>query len=381
MPESIMTHEPTAEPAESWTHREILQQPHTLRATQALLRQHAARIAAFLTPLLQDPALRIVLTGAGTSSFIGESLAPHLSQLLGHRPVEAVATTDLVSAPHYYLESSRATLLVSFGRSGNSPESIAAIELAEARLGRLWHLIVTCNDDGALARLALPNACSVTLPAATHDRGFAMTSSFTAMAYAALAIFTGPDEMQERVERIAQSVADILVQCAPRAASLAQAGFQRVVYLGSGVLKGLAREASLKLLELTDGALVTLAESPMSFRHGPKTILNAQTLAVVFVSNNALTRQYDLDLIAELRRDQKCGAVIAISAQDIEGDAMRVIALEDAPDCDLLFPYIVPAQLLGLQAALHLGLTPDQPNASGTVNRVVQGVRIHSEAA
>jgi tagatose-6-phosphate ketose/aldose isomerase len=34
-----------------------------------------------------------------------------------------------------------------------------------------------------------------------------------------------------------------------------------------------------------------------------------------------------------------------------------------------------------LHCALRLGRTPDRPNASGTVNRVVQGVRIHALAA
>jgi tagatose-6-phosphate ketose/aldose isomerase len=361
----------------SWTRREILQQPETLRATQALLLARREDLSSFLHPRLANPALRIVLTGAGSSSFIGASLAPHLAHLLG-RPVEAIATTDLVSAPHVFFDTARPTLLISFGRSGNSPESLAAIDLAEARLSAVWHLILTCNKEGALAELTLPNAAIVVLPDATHDRGFAMTSSFTAMLYAALAILTGADKMQDRLDAIARAVSDALVQTEPRAAVLAQAGFQRIVYLGSGVLEGLAREASLKLMEMTDGAIVTFAGTPMAFRHGPKTIVNARTLVVVFLSNHALTRRYDLDLVEELRRDGESGSVIAVSAQDADGDAMRIPGMAQAEDADLLFPFIVPAQFLALHASLHLGLTPDQPSVSGTVNRVVQGVRIHS---
>ncbi len=376
MPDTIMTQD-LAGPDESWTRREILQQPETLLATQAMLLAHAARIDAFLAPLLADPALRIVLTGAGTSSFIGETLAPYLTQKLG-RPVEAVPTTDIVSAPQFYL-APRPTLLVSFGRSGDSPESLAAMAVADARVPELWHLILTCNGAGALARIARPNACVVTLPEATHDRAFAMTSSFTALAYAALAIFTGPQAMQARADAIAAAVAGVLADAPPRVAALAQAGFERVVYLGSGVLGGLAREAALKLLELTDGAVATFAFTPMGFRHGPKTILNARTLVVVFASNDRLTRRYDLDLVEELRRDGGCGAVVVVSARALDGDTIFVRGLEDAADADLVFPFIVPAQLLGLQASLRLALAPDRPNASGTVNRVVQGVRIHSD--
>ena len=378
-----------AVPDGSWTRREIFQQAETLRATQALLIADAPRIARFLAPLLADSTTRVVLTGAGTSAFIGESLAPFLAAMLG-RPVDAVATTDIVSAPRLFLDSDRPTLLVSFGRSGNSPESLAAIRLAQARLARVHHLVITCNADGALARLAEPGSdpsalatahvCAVVLPDATHDRGFAMTSSFSAMTYAALAIFTGPVAMTQRAEAIARSVADALAQVEPRMAALAQGQFDRVAYLGSGTLKGLAREAALKLLELTDGAMVTSADTPLGFRHGPKTIVTARTLVMVFLSNDPLTRRYDLDLLDELRRDGVCGAVIAVSAQDVAGDTIRLAHLDGAADADLLFACIVPAQLLGLHAALHLGLTPDRPNASGTVNRVVQGVRIHDAA-
>jgi len=367
-------------PDTSWTRREIFQQPETLRQTQAQLLRQRDGISAFLAALLRNPALRLVLVGAGSSSFIGESLAPYLSHIL-QRPVEAVPTTDLVSAPYLFLDKPRPTLLVSFGRSGNSPESLAAIALADAQLDQAWHLIFTCNTHGALAGFLQENACVVVLPEATHDRGFAMTSSFTAMMYAALAVFAGPETMQGRLDAIMRSVSDALSKTEPWAAAVAASGFERIVYLGSGVLEGLAREASLKLLEMTDGAIVTFAGTPMAFRHGPKTILTPRTLVVVFASNHALTRQYDLDLAAELRREGRSGAVIVVSAREVEGDTIRIAQLDHADDADLLFPFIVPAQLLALHASLHLGLTPDQPNASGTVNRVVQGVRLHGIGA
>ena len=86
-------------------------------------------------------------------------------------------------------------------------------------------------------------------------------------------------------------------------AALAHRRFGRVAYLGSGPLQSLAREAALKLLELTDGALVTMFESTLGFRHGPKTVVNADTLVVVFASNDPLTRAYDRDLIEELREN------------------------------------------------------------------------------
>ena len=365
---------------ESWTRREILQQPETLRATQALLRMRQRAIDAFLTPLLARDDLRIILTGAGTSAFIGESLAPWLSVTMDRR-VEAIPTTDIVSAPHLHLRADVPTLVVSCGRSGSSPESVAAVELVDALVGSAHHLVVTCNADGELARRTGANTHVVVLPEATHDRAYAMTSSFTAMMFAVLSIFTGIDTMDERAEAIANAVAETVATAEPQMGALAGRDFDRVVYLGSGLFKGLAREAALKLLELTDGALVTAFDTALGFRHGPKTIITDRTLVVVFVSNDSLTRGYDLDIIEELRGDGQSGAVLAISAQPIDGEALQVPSLARAADVDLLFPYIVPAQLFGLEASLRLGLAPDLPNPSGTVSRVVQGVRIHAIGA
>jgi tagatose-6-phosphate ketose/aldose isomerase len=380
MPDLNAVPKAAADGAEPWTRREIFQQAATLRATQALLAAERSRIEALVDPLLAKPNLRIVLAGAGTSAFIGECLAATLAQATGRR-VEAVPTTDMVSAPELYLEANTPTLLVSFGRSGNSPESVAAIDLADARIADVHHLIVTCNGDGALAKRRGDDACVVILPEATHDRGFAMTSSFSAMTYAALAIFSGIGPLGDRNERIAQAVERILTDSETAMAALAARDFERVVYLGSGPFQGLAREAALKLLELTDGGLVTIHDSTLGFRHGPKTIVNGRTLVVVFVSNDPLTRAYDLDLIAELRADDVAGAVLAVSAQDLAGETLMVQGLEAAPDSDLLFPYIVPAQLFALHASLDRGLAPDTPNKAGTVSRVVQGVRIHPGSA
>ena len=367
---------PDAQP-ESWTRREILQQPATLRATQAVLEAGRAGIEAFLGPLLAMADLRIMLCGAGTSAFIGECLAPWLTASLG-RPVEAVATTDIVSAPNLYLDAKRPTLMVSFGRSGNSPESIAAVELADNCGAPVHHLLITCNADGALSRRASGNSHVVILPEETHDRAFAMTSSFSAMMLAALSIFTGIDAMHDRVEAIADTVAAVIAQSEDMVAGLAARGFERVVYLGSGLFQGLARESALKLLELTDGAVPTMFDSSLGFRHGPKTIVTAGTLIMVFVSNDPLTRLYDLDMIEELRTDAHRGTVIAVTTQPSGGTELLVSSAAKFADVDLLFPFIVPAQLFGLHYALHLGRTPDQPNATGTVNRVVQGVRIHT---
>src|SRR5580693_2502508 len=104
-----------------WTAREISQQPQMWKEIEKLIAGETARLATFLTPLLKLPDIRIVLTGAGTSAHIGTCLAPALALRLSRR-VDAIPTTDLVASPQSYLSASVPTLVVSFGRSGNSPE-------------------------------------------------------------------------------------------------------------------------------------------------------------------------------------------------------------------------------------------------------------------
>jgi tagatose-6-phosphate ketose/aldose isomerase len=378
MPDLSLAESDTA--PDCWTLREIRQQPETLRAVQAVLDAERASIEAFLAPLLADPARRVILTGAGTSAFIGQSLAPTLSRELG-RVVEAVATTDIVSSPDLNLRRTIPTLLVSFGRSGSSPESLAALNLADAFVDDIHHLIITCNAGGQLTTRAGARSKVVVLPEATHDRGFAMTSSFTGMMLAALASLTGIAAFAARTAAIAAGVAAMVARADPVMTGLATRGFSRVVYLGSGGFSGLAREAALKLMELSDGALVTAFDSTLGFRHGPKTIVTPDTLVVVFIANDPLTRRYDRDMLAELIADGRCGAVLAVSTEPEAAETLVLGEAAGAADCDLLFPYIVPAQLLALRVSYALGLTPDQPNRSGTVNRVVQGVRIHTPLA
>ncbi len=361
------------------TAREITQQPRMLAQTHALVAQLQARLDEFAGHVTGNAAARVILTGAGTSAYIGECLAPLLDRRLAAR-VDAVPTTDLVSSPLLYLDPGQPLLLVSFGRSGNSPESLAAVDLAESLVREVRHLVVTCNPQGGLARIAVREAMVLQLPEETHDASFAMTSSFSCMMYATLAALAGSGSLDARIAAIAAAMAQVIDAAPSQVSALATGGFTRVVYLGAGPFKGLAREACLKLGELTNGAVATCFDSPLGFRHGPKTFIEGQTLVMVFVSNDAHARRYDHDLIDELRQDGCAGRVIEIAAQPRDNalqDTLVVPGMADAADVELLWPYAAIAQAYAFYASRALGLTPDNPNRQGTVNRVVQGVRIH----
>ncbi|GLW17184.1 putative tagatose-6-phosphate ketose/aldose isomerase [Streptomyces sp. NBRC 13847] len=360
---------------------EIAQQPAVWREIGAALTAARAELDAFLGPLLAEQELRIVLTGAGTSAFAGEVVRAALARTTGRR-VDAVSTTDIVADPRAAFPDDVPTLLVSFARSGDSPESVAATRLAEQVLHRVHHLVLTCNSEGQLARTHRENAASQVLlmPAAANDRGFAMTSSFTGMLVACLLAFGALDT--GGVEAAAAAAEHLTAGGLDRDIdTLLARRPERMVYLGSSsALKGLAHESALKLLELTGGALVASAESALGFRHGPKSVLTARTAVLVYVSNDPYTRRYDLDILAELRADLAPGSVVAVTASldGLPEDSSWLLpGLAGADDATLALPAVLTAQLIALRSSLAHGIRPDNPFPSGEVNRVVRGVTVH----
>lgn len=354
---------------------EIGQQPDAWREVAATLDGEAA---TFLRDVTGREDLRVVLTGAGSSAFAGMIAAPALRRHLGRR-VEAIESTSIVASPLDHLERQTPTLLVSFGRSGNSPESLAATVLADEFVDDVWHLILTCDRDGQLGRAhaGRPNSLVVYMPERTNDIGFAMTSSLTSMLLTCL-LLLGPVTPRD-AEALAAAAQSVIDQAADIRA-LAQTKKQRFVYLGSGPLIGLARESALKLLELTAGEVVTYFDSPLGFRHGPKSVLDADTLAVVYLSTDPYTRRYDLDMVAEIRAQLGADSVVVISAEP-HPDAVVLPGLLGLDDSSVALAFLVYAQYLALFTSLEYDKTPDNPFPSGEVSRVVKGVTIYPMSA
>ena len=156
--------------------------------------------------------------------------------------------------------------------------------------------------------------------------------------------------------------------------------FSRVIYLGSGPFFGLAHEAQLKILELTAGQIATMYESPVGFRHGPKSLINQDTVVLVFGSADGYTKAYDLDLVREVAGDGIVRRLVLLTDREeqLEGvEQVVLITQEPLGDSYRIFPYVVYAQLFALLTSLKVKNRPDTPSPTGTVNRVVQGVIIH----
>ena len=368
------------------TTREIYQQPTVWKETARLYQERKAEIKAFLEKIGQEhDYIKVILTGAGTSAYVGDTLVPYFKEVYDERKwnFNAIATTDIVANPETYLKKDVATVLVSFARSGNSPESVATVDLAKALVDDLYQVTITCAADGKLALQAHGDDRNLLLlqPAASNDAGFAMTSSFTSMMLTALLVFD-PTEFAVKAERfeVVSSLARKVLDNAEDVKELVDLDFNRVIYLGAGPFFGLAHEAQLKILELTAGQVATMYESPVGFRHGPKSLINEDTVVLVFGTTTDYTRKYDLDLVREVAGDQIARRVVLLSDQAFGLENVKEVALGCGGvlnDIYRVFPYIVYAQLFALLTSLKVENKPDTPSPTGTVNRVVQGVIIH----
>lgn len=369
------------------TTTEIKQQPELWAETYEIYKENKENLDKFISNISKKHGqFRVIFTGAGTSAYVGNSIVPYLRRKndMKNMIIEAIATTNIVSNPYDYLQEDMPTLLVSFARSGNSPESLAALNLGKQIVKDFYHIAITCAPEGKLAQLTKNDEHNYLLlmPSRSNDQGFAMTGSFSCMMLTAMLIFDNLNENEEssyiktiiEMGRNVISREDEIKKCV-------DLDFDRVVYLGSGGLGALTQEAQLKLLELTAGKIATVYDSSMGFRHGPKSFINENTLVFVFVSNNLYSRQYDLDVLEEINADKIAKLTCALSVNNetnFSGETFEFgREYSDLPDVYLAFPYVLFAQALSLFASVKVGNTPDTPSPTGTVNRVVKGVIIH----
>ncbi|HAT4307303.1 TPA: SIS domain-containing protein [Clostridium perfringens] len=379
------TQEELANLKATYTANEIYQQPELWKETLNIVENNKDAINKFLEKNLNKENLRIILTGAGTSAYVGDTIYLYLAKKLGKR-VEAIATTDFVSNPDEYIDENANTILVSYARSGNSPESVGTYDLFEKKVKNLAHIVVTCNKDGELAKKSQEKEGNLVLlmPEKSNDKSFAMTSSFTCMTLATLLLFdiANLEENKKIVEELANKGQASLDNQWEDAKAISDLGAERIVYVGSGALKGLCHEMALKNLELTSGKQVTVCESILGFRHGPKSIINNNTLVIFLCSTNYYTALYDYDLIKEVYSDegtQKVAVLSYFNRENLKKISHKYITANGSKldDTFIAFNYIIFGQMISLFNSLRLGISPDNPRPDGTVNRVVQGVVIH----
>jgi tagatose-6-phosphate ketose/aldose isomerase len=373
------------------TAAEIAGQVDLWKANAQRLHGRLPALREFLAPFRAAPRQHVVCCGAGTSEFVGLCLEGILQRRLG-MPVKVASTTRIVANPAEVFVPGWPTLLVSFARSGNSPESLGAVRIAEQVCPEPAHLIITCNATGALAREApaLRRALTLELDERTDDQGLAMTASFSNMVVAGqlLAHLDAWEGYVASFERLCALGAGMLSRAPNPLDGVARLGFDRAVFLGDGAHVGTAVESHLKLQEMTAGRVMCAWDTFAGLRHGPEAVVHSGTLVVAFLSADGFTRAYELDLLRELRAKRIGRAVVAIcqrmvpGLEEITDTVIECAPGEETPVPDALAPpaYVIAGQLLGLFTSLHLGLSPDDPSPSGVIHRVVEGVKVYDPA-
>ena len=364
-----------------YTPREIAQQPATWQVTHRLFEEFRQELQAFLRQAHTEH-WTIYLVGAGTSDYIGHAVANLIRRLWGCE-VSAIPSTDLLTNRDDLVVPGRNYLWISFSRSGDSPEGVAVLEQALASSAQVRHLVVSCNKDGRMMKLAQEsqNCFAVVLDDAVNDGSLAMTSSFTNMVVFALELAHLWDNtrFEETLDCMTLAAEFVLEDGASLAHSLAQQGYRRACFVGAGSLAAAARESALKLLELTSGSIQTMYETTLGLRHGPMSSLNTDTLFTSFTSKDARRRRYDSDLLKEVRDKQVVHSIVSVGSADPSSDYnLNCAALDDLADDYRTPVVIIFSQMLGLFSSIEFGLKPDSPSPNGVINRVVETFTIYA---
>jgi tagatose-6-phosphate ketose/aldose isomerase len=366
-----------------YTAKEISSQPKIWRQVYDNVNLRRESLEKFRDEVLENEKLHIILTGAGTSAFIGLTLQGVFNRSW-HNFVTSIATTDLVSHPLDYLNPEVPTFLISFARSGNSPESIAAVELADKICKKCYHLIITCDSEGKLANYKSENEKLVfLLPPESNDLSLAMTSSYSGMLLAGILIAHLDDihNLGSKVDILCNYGDKIINHYSKTIYNISGLDFKRVVFLGSGPQYGTATESHLKLQELTDGDIICKTDSFLGFRHGPKAVIDGTTLVVYLLSNDPYVQKYENDFIIAMKTGKK--ALYEVGIMEVKNNILKLdgeIVLSDKSLLEeeyLSVCNVIPAQMLGFFKSVRLGLHPDSPSESGAISRVVKGVTIY----
>ncbi len=369
-----------------YTPAEIYQQPEMWRQTLAILESQKDEITKFLGG---ETDRKFLLTGAGTSAFIGMCLENLFNKNSGYE-ARAVGTTEIITDPDATFLAGKKYFLVHFARSGNSPESVGTFVLGEQSKADIKHIVITCNKDGKLAvmgREKQDRSLIVLLPEKTNDKSLAMTSSFSSMVVAGqyLASLGDTAAFAGVVDQMAGAAEKIMADYSGALADVCQADFKRVVFLGSNTLYGCAKECHLKLQEETDGKVVGKFDTFLGLRHGPEAVIHDDTLVVFLMSEDPLVHRYELDLMNGVKKKGIGLVKVALCKQaDADTRAAADVVIEhgcDLPDDYQSPAYVVLGQTLGVFKSLYYGLKPDSPSESGVISRVVQGVKIYDHPA
>ena len=339
---------------QSTTLAEIMSEPATWQTALQELRREP-----LVERILEGGRSRTewLFIGCGTSFYLAEAAANSWTMLTGQR-ARALPGSEPLLFPELTLANAPNIQAVVISRSGKTSEALRAAKVFTSEY-RLPTMGITCANNSALEEI-----CDVTLRiAAADERSTVMTRSFTSMLLALQHLAA----RSAKKDGFLDALESMAAHFAPRLRGLADQvqefvigrDFEDYVFLGQGPFHGIAREASLKVTEMS--CSYSQVFHALEFRHGPKAVVSPRTCLTFFLSENGYAAEEEvLEEMAELG-----GVIIAIcnrASDTVRRNSDLVFELGFAgPDLARLAPYVVPAQLLGFFTGTKKSLDPDNP--------------------
>ena len=338
----------------SHTLAEILSQPEVWLTVL----QQAQSSPAFQSTVEQASSRREWLfLGCGTSFYLAEAAAATWTLLTGQF-ARALPASEPLLFPDLARLATPGLQAVVISRSGRTSEAIRATQIL-SRDYKVPTLGITCASGSALAQ-----TCDLTLElSAADEKSTVMTRSFTSMLVALqhlAASCAGARTILEAAPIVSVQLAAQIHGFDRRIeAFVAGRDFANYVFLAQGPFYAVAREAGLKVTEMSCAYGQTY--HTLEFRHGPKAIVAPETCLTFFLSEKG----YEAECETLFEMKELGGTIIAVSnraSEAVRRSSDLVLELgATAPEISLLAPFIVPAQLLGFHTGTKKGLDPDHP--------------------
>lgn len=377
---------------------EIAQQPFLWNITASRMSRLSAKLKSFLEKTgLYGHSNRphIICTGAGTSDFVGQSLVD-LYRACFRTQTANWSTPRITANPENYFDSDQKYLLIHFARSGDSPESKAVLNLALKKYpDNIYNIVITCNSAGELARTSRDypgHVFLITLHEDCNDKGLAMTGSFSSMVVAGISLvhLNDMNNYRQIVGNMADAAENYIDLYTDEIYHLADPVINRAFFLGNKDLIGAAFESALKVQELTAGQLIAKGDDTLSFRHGPVSAVDKNSLVCFFLSEDPVTRRYEIDVIhqydkAFLKLGAKTIVICSNCRQLTQNSHITLFSYDPESRWSIPAYYqvnlaVLFGQLFGMFQAYRRNINVDDPSTGKALySRIVHGVQIYEQ--
>ena len=305
---------------------------------------------------------RVMLIGCGTSLNAAQ-VGRHLVERYSGLPAEAESASEFRYRDPYI---GPRTLVVSIGQSGETADTVAAMQMVKDKGGKL---ITICNSEGSQASRIADGTLYMR---AGIEIGVASTKTFVASLTILnlLAIFLGQSrgvldtaKGQELVDGLAQAprlLGDLVANGAVYQ-HLAQeyAQFDNFLFLGRGMNAPIATEGALKLKEISYIHAEGYPAGEM--KHGPIALIDNAMATVALAPKDFL---YDkvVNNVKEVKaRDGRVLAVLTEGDSQLSADVDHALYIPEAPEHLIPLLITVPLQMLAYHIALLRHRDVDQP--------------------